>query len=568
MPRTASTRTSGQTRQPHARSRVAPAHPSGPAAPILFRLPEVQLPCGLEPVDEDLPESTLESEGGTLPTCGTSKTASSPAVAVSPSYESAQAASRSVDTSVIGTASPAAEPARSTTTATVADDDSGRSWWEHWSSGVVLILLIIALVTGSILAFNDSKNGSADLLADDELSDEFTLDSITVPELDFRSATVADASSLVSGPDTQVNAPGASTKATEELTLAVSVPESSVAAPPAVVAENQSNTPSIPKIELPSAPASEAGQGFIPPLGLAQQPTSQNPSSVVAATPQNVGIPENDAGNQGGLSLSPAFNNGGAESQLTGTLPDSGRASGIPAALVPAISSAGSNASPSNQVTSGLDSLIPTDMLIETNQPRIQPPTFADLSSEAASVNAMQTNATQTATNQAVGGGWVQQPAGAPTTGSNNSNAQTLVDTKQPEYAALLGGRQPSGPFSTPSHTNTGAGGTNAQTVAHASADPSSAESAVSVQRLVTTANPESDAEALIRQYQEYRAMVEPNPKSPNRYVSPSSGGSSAGGQAGPSQPVQYQTDLGPAVGVPTLPQPPLSFPANGTLQP
>lgn len=157
MPGTASNRNTDR-----ARSRTRPSSVARGAktnTPILFRLPIVQFP---EVAEELQPAFAEASPAVPPPILATPVFEPQPSVPPEPAVEAA------------------VEPTRMEAPA----GDLPRSWWEHWSSGVVLILLVIALVTASIIAFNDTPPAQADSLAASSAIEEFDLDSMQIPSID------------------------------------------------------------------------------------------------------------------------------------------------------------------------------------------------------------------------------------------------------------------------------------------------------------------------------------------------------------------------------------------------
>ncbi len=182
MPRTAST-TKTDRIAPRASTKFREERVTD-QVPVLFRLPLVE--CLPVPSVAGEPMfATAESQPEWTPT---------PVVAPPPPIQPIQPPQPKPATPVVSSSTKEVEPVYVQAVAAIQpfaaashpslkiDTDSERSWWEHWSSGVVLILLIIALVTASILAFNDTGSTDPSLLA--ELGDKTieTLD-LTIPEL-------------------------------------------------------------------------------------------------------------------------------------------------------------------------------------------------------------------------------------------------------------------------------------------------------------------------------------------------------------------------------------------------
>lgn len=170
---------------------------SAPSAPLLFRFPAIDTSRPLSAVAAEMQRESAS----------TSREQSE--------YDReagfAEAAlSESVNSPVSASAFAYQQPAVSTSQTAVAEAEEGKSsedvrdkealalanegsWWEHWSSGVVLVLLIIALVTASIIAFNDgSATQNDELLAGGEADAATTdLDTIDIPDVNATDTVVA-----------------------------------------------------------------------------------------------------------------------------------------------------------------------------------------------------------------------------------------------------------------------------------------------------------------------------------------------------------------------------------------
>lgn len=211
MPRTAST---SQTRKSiHSRLRPQPAPSERDKTPVLLRLPRIEIAEDASAFEEDaslaeaaeaealnyaIPEEIADSpEYGDLP--GIPKheipTQESEREDTREEMDSLDSTVESVDTRVADLDTQtivATAPEHSVVTTQVdamahVQTDGEQSWWEHWSSGVVLIILIIALVTASILAFNDTPGGDPNLLAEKPNPNtdvtSSNLDDISIPDL-------------------------------------------------------------------------------------------------------------------------------------------------------------------------------------------------------------------------------------------------------------------------------------------------------------------------------------------------------------------------------------------------
>lgn len=185
--------------------------------PVLFRLPIIQLELGadVEQVATEPLETSVETSQDEPIMAGlVSPIAQLPPV----SSASLVPAGEKVEPRV----SPAVEPSSpiSQPMQPALQEDQARSWWDHWSSGVVLILLIIALITASIMAFNDGSATDPEMLVDQpaELGadDQFSLDSIQVPDVKeemqaeiVSNAQPASRSAQASGPNVSEKQPQA-----------------------------------------------------------------------------------------------------------------------------------------------------------------------------------------------------------------------------------------------------------------------------------------------------------------------------------------------------------------------
>ena len=196
MPRTASTHHADRAKprpQPPVRQRRMLD-----STPVLFRLPAVEQ-LSLAAIDDDAASQLAEEPAATDkggPSSNSSRTSQAnttridspqsplphgPAALAASSitgerlhaspqlepneFESLQLTASGRETRQVDSlTSPATQPA--TTAQAKVQVAPEQSWWEHWSSGVVLILLIIALITASIMAFNDTSGEDAELLAD------------------------------------------------------------------------------------------------------------------------------------------------------------------------------------------------------------------------------------------------------------------------------------------------------------------------------------------------------------------------------------------------------------------
>ncbi|QDV27510.1 hypothetical protein [Aureliella helgolandensis] len=180
MPRTAAPRTTNRTNR-NARAVPTPAQTS----PVLFRFPYLERHLDEADTEDEQPAQTPQSAS---PIPLAAELAASP-VAIAPAVlqpepisnpSSPATAANSVAASAESSSSSASEldskplepQSEAKPSLTV---ETERTWWEHWSSGLVLIVLVIALVTASLIAFNDSGSSSAETLATEEPADPFDL---------------------------------------------------------------------------------------------------------------------------------------------------------------------------------------------------------------------------------------------------------------------------------------------------------------------------------------------------------------------------------------------------------
>lgn len=288
MPRTAST----QKRSSALHSRLKRSTSSSELAttPVLLRLPEIEsiaatpdleehpdytdigespdgLPVETQPTKTPLPELSERdgaSQGPAAPRSQSPMANSFAAVATEePVSESPVKSARdklaSSSTTVHAAFSPAAAEATSeqvvvtsgteaTSTQTATDkaiaDLSDGTWWEHWSSGVVLILLVIALVTASIIAFNDGADTDPSLLAEESTSltgasESLDLGEIVVPPVSPEATSPTQFANSApqnsnAGPEPQTVGDSASAMATAEgVAMSASIasqPQSNIAA--------------------------------------------------------------------------------------------------------------------------------------------------------------------------------------------------------------------------------------------------------------------------------------------------------------------------------------------------
>lgn len=183
MPRSAST-SKRNVSSGRGRFQPQPMESELERTPVLFRLPEVEVPQepesssteALQPTEEYQDEYQTPPEEF-LPEDVESVTITAPPRRSQLDLPSAEEVEASLQTKSDSHAEPTA------TTSAAAEEEKPGSWWEHWSSGVVLILLIIALVTASIIAFNDAQEPEPDLLAEDGQGEEFSLSEIVIPEM-------------------------------------------------------------------------------------------------------------------------------------------------------------------------------------------------------------------------------------------------------------------------------------------------------------------------------------------------------------------------------------------------
>lgn len=207
--------------------------------PVLFRLPRIQV--SLPPAGESDQPLQLRAE---TPPAEASVVKQPPPIQADtpmstlPPKESSQGLPASGSPS---TASTSVEEAPVPASVVVeAASESDRSWWDHWSSGVVLILLIIALITASIIAFNDRAESDPGLFVDQSgkqasADHGLNLESIQVPDVkeDMESEIIAANSEKSQAASAQVKEPGSQSAG----------PDSDEAAASAVAAHQTADSP-------------------------------------------------------------------------------------------------------------------------------------------------------------------------------------------------------------------------------------------------------------------------------------------------------------------------------------
>lgn len=274
------------------------------STPVLFRLPTVSqnpltMPETIE--NEDAAESApdIESRVGNSP--GVTKpldTAETNRIQFPPGFPEypERLAKIATEAAAISSSQPmpqlhpndAAPAPSSHTVATTLDDSSERSWWEHWSSGIVLILLIIALVTASIVAFNENEVPDSEMLMGSESST--AANAIDLTQLSIPQVTLTE-------PDK--NQP----------TMGNTAAESSLASSDSLIPTNTGSQPNeMPRESLPSepltTPASMASTSVGLQLAGPSLPTAKENSNSQAAGSPSL-LSSTQQGLNGGILIEP-----------------------------------------------------------------------------------------------------------------------------------------------------------------------------------------------------------------------------------------------------------------------
>ncbi|MFN3191676.1 MAG: hypothetical protein ACE361_14290 [Aureliella sp.] len=242
MPRTASTSQHRQSLHSRLRRERRERNPSETErTPVLLRLPEVELPAEelpaadeayaipseleSEPTYTDLPkpkpQPTTESQESTsndvehglaIDTESTDAAFEQTVIREIPEIAEEPAPQLATQTIVSTPQTPATDSLRPEKDYALHSATEGdATWWEHWSSGVVLILLIIALVTASIIAFNDTTETDPAMLAESEdgasrvMNDE--LNELHVPGLEESIAPSTPSKPAVELPALELSSP-------------------------------------------------------------------------------------------------------------------------------------------------------------------------------------------------------------------------------------------------------------------------------------------------------------------------------------------------------------------------
>lgn len=468
MPRTAS-KESPSRPIPRGRSSAwSQPQADQPKVPVLFRLPIIEQASIVADGDATLDESN-DSQSASAPSAfdpaeiaikmNASAEPVRPEVVVQPKAAATQAP-------------PAPVEQRKVDVATRESSPAGRSWWEHWSSGVVLILLVIALVTASIIAFNDSGKIDTEPMADS--NSEFALNSIEIPDVQIPKPAGASTNS----PAVQVEVPA------EPMT--VESPTVAQATLPAIptLAEKSETTPAITQAPQEEASPAQEDQELV----LDAFPEPAKPAE--GLIPNTLELPANEPG----LAL---------EAPMQSSTP-------LHSATLmrPVAEQERELFAPKSEVQAGLPAL-PTGMQMTEKAKTGASPSLYDGADVAAS-----------------------RESSPPATSAGQTSAQAMghspiVDTNLPGMETLLGNagasglyRQVSQPsdskqanFAVASHSTTlpTEGATRS---ANNPAVPSSTGAASGV---VETSTPQSNIESLLGKWRQFKAMSEPGNTS-NRY--------------------------------------------------
>ena len=180
-------------------------------APLLFRFPSVAAgeESSVMPADEaqqepiHAPEPTTVSAEAQVAEAALSESVYQDGFAPTTAYIPAE------PEPVVHTSAVEADFDSKTQTDDLADSEESPTWWEHWSSGIVLVLLIVALVTASVIAFNDQSATDDDLLAIEESRNAVPEDT-DLTQLDIPLDTGTTESTSPAVPELAINADAAS----------------------------------------------------------------------------------------------------------------------------------------------------------------------------------------------------------------------------------------------------------------------------------------------------------------------------------------------------------------------
>jgi len=398
------------------------------------------------------------------------------------------------------------------------DTDAERSWWEHWSSGVVLILLIIALVTASILAFNDSGSIDPSLLA--ELGDKpiETLD-LNIPELTPPQVTPSNATTekrqtttppnggtLLSANRTNRDMPAADRAAPASSSLLPSdlipselVFESKATGPDLSLGSNQPAT-AAPTAATNSQPNLRPLASLVAGQAVSSPTTREAPAGAELLAPSSPSTATTSPLASAtltppiGMELPPLFSN---DELSFGDAPSSSPILSSQTASLPAAAQQASM-----QQTSG-DASAASNFSHGGSSSR----NSAAGSSTAAQSPALTDGALT------LPSGLLEQPTLSSIGSSSLSNTHSPVETNLPSYQALLVG------------SLTSASGSQASLIpdegATAAAPVATTSDAPAMTGVPATETPELSTEAIIRAWQMHKAVNQAQTSPSNRYVAP-----------------------------------------------
>ena len=481
MPRTAS-KESPSRPIPRGRSSAWSQPPvDQPKVPVLFRLPIIEQAAVVAGDDADFAEE-LSNQGEQLqsqaPAAGfdpaeiasrmqTLQQTVTPEVVVQPTA--------AVETAPAAPAAPVEKRTveqRKVEVATSGSSHAPRSWWEHWSSGVVLILLVIALVTASIIAFNDAGKIDTEPMAD--LNSEFALNSIEIPDVQVPDAGVSASATQTTPPAFQAEGAVESPQ--------VESPTMAQATLPAIPSPTESMDSTKPNLEAPAVFAASVEENQELVLDAFPEPAKDAESLI----PNTLELPASEPG----LALeAPVQNNSPMHSATL---------------MRPVAEQERQLFAPNSAVQPGLPAHPAGMQMTEKTKPGASPSLYDGADVATSREGLTLPNAT-TQPNAAA----MEQP--------------NIVDTNLPAMETLLGNAGASGPYRQVSQSS-GSAQANFAVASHqatVTSDAPNASAAVpataSPTGVVETSTPQSNIDALLRKWQQFKAMSEPGNVS-NRY--------------------------------------------------
>lgn len=491
MPRTAS-KESPSRPIPRGRSSAWSQPPvDKPKVPVLFRLPIIEQAAVVAGDDADFAEE-LSNQGERLqsqtPAAGfdpaeiasrmqTLQQTVTPEVVVQPTA--------AVETAPAAPAAPVEQRTveqrtveqRKVEVATSGSSHAPRSWWEHWSSGVVLILLVIALVTASIIAFNDAGKIDTEPMAD--LNSEFALNSIEIPDVQIPDVQVPDAG--ISASATQTTSPAFQADVPVE-SPQVESPTMAQATLPAIPSPTESMDSTTPNLEAPAMVAAPVEENQELVLDAFPEPAKDAESLI----PNTLELPASEPG----LALEAPVQNDSPMHSAT--------------LMRPVAEQERQLFAPNSAVQPGLPAHPAGMQMTEKAKPGASPSLY-----DGADVATSREGLTL--------------PNATPQPNAPAMDQPNIVDTNLPAMETLLGNAGAGGPYRQVSQSS-GSAQANFAVASHqatVTSDAPNASAAVpataSPTGVVETSTPQSNIDALLRKWQQFKAMSEPGNVS-NRY--------------------------------------------------